>query len=357
MRCAVIHHACIAAANNADYHRRLVDLQFAIRGLYIELFCYNIAFSILHNRCAADRVRHGRNIRAARIARRQAFHCVGVAIHCEAQRLEACRTLRLSVICRFRAVRNNRDLILLSTIRDRQLTSRLRRQAVVIGYVYFALAIGNDNLQVVRIHTIVIRIDQFAARRSVADRRRLAIHYVRKGVFAVAALFGAVIFDCLVFHGHGDLALCDDQAAVCYAECYIDVRVAIAELFRCQAHCVGARIGFADAFASGMTYQVRIEQRALACRGIAAHFMRCAVIHHIGATVACNGHRHGCLTNGQRTRCECYIIVGRNSIFFCTCLVFLRTISNIGDGWSSSDRIFNRLNIARQCAFNRIRTV
>ncbi len=72
--------------------------------------------------------------------------------------------------------------------------------------------------------------------------------------------------------------------------------------------------------------------------------MRIAIVL---VTVVHGRYGHGRLVDGQRTGLECYIIVGRNFIFFCTCLVFLRTISNIGDGRRSSDRILNRRHIAR----------
>ncbi len=102
-------------------HCAFRDLQRPVSGMHGELSCYIVVACILHNGRAADRVRQCRNIRARRIACRQAAYSVGVALYGKDQGLKTYRALLGAVVgVSGIALRNYGDLVLLFTIRNRQ---------------------------------------------------------------------------------------------------------------------------------------------------------------------------------------------------------------------------------------------
>ena len=193
----------LGIAARCDRHGSLRYLQRSVLGRHGELRRHVVAGDILHHRRAGNGVRQVAHVRAARVARRQAAHSIGVALHREAQRLEARRALGRAVIHVVRAaVRHHRDRVLLRAVFDGQFALGLRAQGVVRRHIVAAV----HHLEVGAVAAVVVGVHQRAVCRRVGNRRRLAAHHVIERVGRVAVLLAAVVLDSLVSDGNRHLA-------------------------------------------------------------------------------------------------------------------------------------------------------
>ena len=248
--------------------------------MHRELRRHVVVGGILHHRRAGDGVRQVADIRAARVTRRQTAHRVGIAIHCEGQRLEARRTLFSTVVgIAGVAAGHHRDLVLLRTVGNGQLTLRLRAQSVVGRHIRAA---AHHLEGVGSVCTVGVLAHQRALGRRVGDGSRLAFHHVAERVGRVAVLLGAVVLHGLVGHGDRHLASRNLQRA-------LNLRNVVVASLRAARQRISEGIGaFADRSLSAR-YIVRsalARYKAVAAHRHRAVGQRSAVV---GLAVACGG--------------------------------------------------------------------
>ena len=193
-------------------HRFRCDGQGAVGRVHGELCRHVVVRGVLHHRSAADGVRQVTNIRAARVACRQATHRVIIAFHHEIQCLKSGCALHRSVIHIARAALGHHcDSVFLRTVVDGQFAFGRFRKSIVRGDI----RLTRHHLEVIGVATVVIRScrRQCAVCRRVSNGCRVSAQHIVERVCRIAVLHSAVVFDCRVRNAHGHRSRVDGQGA------------------------------------------------------------------------------------------------------------------------------------------------
>ena len=181
-----------------------------------ELCRYIISGRILNYCGSADRVGQVADVDACRIGCGQSAYSVGVAVNCELKSLESGSSLFGSVIdVSGVAVSDYLDLVLFSTILDRQFTLGLFTKRVVGRYI----DIAGHYLEVVCVRTVVIGRDSGSLRSGIGNGSSLSCNNVIECVFGVTILLRSVVLNGLVSYAYGYLTSCDLQGSVSCLNC------------------------------------------------------------------------------------------------------------------------------------------
>ena len=199
----------------------------------------------------------------------------------------------LAVIGSGVAVCPDRNLILISPVDDPHGARSLRRQVIVARDV---IAVRIHNLQVFTVASDVgFGSRQRALRRSVSDCRLMSVHQVAEAILGFTGMLISVELDIRrVLNLHGDLACCDDQAAVrrrdhvVRGHVFFAVHHLVAFIHRVVA---GLCIGYVRYAARRARYQlVAFQQFAFGHRHCAVA-MGCSVVCPV---LACRTDRDRC---------------------------------------------------------------